>query len=203
MDAFCEALSSRRLENSKARSFFPRGSVDAIVTLECIKAILCEFHVCELQLVEELAINIKRNKTTVFTILTSIRRTEHILDFVYTDQYADEPAHADHRLPLNLSSLEYILQPPSSNVVAREFFDKQWEFIAPVFSRNTLARRLDRYTVLPFLIEEVLDSGGFGVVHKVTIHDAHRNFSEGSGKEWSVWSPRFTILWRSISPERQ
>jgi hypothetical protein len=189
MDAFLEALTSRRLENSRAKTFFPHGSIDTIVTLDCIKAILRELHICELQLVEELATNIRRNKTIVFPILTSIRRTEHILDFVYTDQYADEPAHADHKLPLSLPSLEHILQPPLSNVVAREFFDKQWEFVAPVFLRNALARRLERYTVLPFLAEEVLDKGGFGVVHKVSIHGAHQNFSEGPVTEWKVWFP--------------
>ena len=74
--------------------------------------------------------------------------------------------HLDHRLPFSVEHLKKIL--PIS--VAEEFHEKQWEFVAPTFSRNTLPRCLEEDVVLPIVQEILIGHGGFGTVYRTLLH---------------------------------
>lgn len=148
-----------------------------------MRSVLQEIDI-EPQYIDELAHNVVHSKSVIFGVLVCIRQVRHILSFVGTDSYGDEPSHSDHKIPFSLENLIRVLP----TTVAREFFEKQWEFVAPVFSKNILHRRLERQTILPFLDEEPLDQGGFGLVNRITIHGAHQKFSNSN--QWAVRSQK-------------
>jgi hypothetical protein len=56
------------------------------------------------------------------------------------------------------------------------FYEKQWEFTAPIFAPFVLRRSLEYETILPFIKEEKLGSGGFGDVYLLDIDPGHQVF---------------------------
>lgn len=54
------------------------------------------------------------------------------------------------------------------------FCDKQWAFLAPVFSEKRLNLQLNDDDILPFTCQDNdVKSGAFGEVHQVTVHPSH------------------------------
>ena len=80
----------------------------------------------------------------------------------------------DGKLPLELARLTTILGDSS---VAFDFFERQWEFITPVFSRTLLPRTFPGQTILPIMGQEVRGEGSFGVVSKLDIHPDNERFA--------------------------
>ncbi|KAI0432193.1 hypothetical protein F5Y09DRAFT_160880 [Xylaria sp. FL1042] len=67
------------------------------------------------------------------------------------------------------------------------FSDFQWRYLSPIFRGAESEYHLDRRHVLPFIEKDRqgTKAGAFSIVHKVTIHEAHRDhaFSEVAVKE--------------------
>ncbi|KAK4443014.1 HET-domain-containing protein [Podospora aff. communis PSN243] len=63
---------------------------------------------------------------------------------------------------------------PWSGIMIRNFIEKQWTVIAPVFTDQNLRHKLDEGCVLP-IVEKVggLEEGAFGEVMQVAIHERH------------------------------
>ena len=98
-----------------------------------------------------------------------------ILNFMRKDQMLQ--TSLDGRLPFSLDDLNRILQDKN---LAHEFDRGQWEVLSPLFSPDRSHRELEAKTILPFIREEPIPSakGGFGIVSKVTLHQAHHCFDQ-------------------------
>ena len=88
----------------------------------------------------------------------------------------DKHDELDAKLPLAERRLEEIL---GDAILASEFFEKQWEFITPVFSRTLLPRVFESETILPFLAQEFNGRGNFGDVFRYDIHLENQRFARG------------------------
>lgn len=53
------------------------------------------------------------------------------------------------------------------------FYDKQWEFCAPIFMRGIMPRVLESPAILPFINDVFLDKEGYGFARKIMIHPRH------------------------------
>ena len=114
----------------------------------------------------------------VLSILLIIRREDLLVHFLETDNLQSNPL--DSRLPLDLSTLIAILPDGlDSEISAKEFYDKQWEFVAPIFTPGLTHRTFSDMTILPFLWTKALRTweGGFGMLEEVTLHGLHHRFS--------------------------
>ncbi|KAF8424186.1 kinase-like domain-containing protein [Tirmania nivea] len=61
-----------------------------------------------------------------------------------------------------------------ANEVPSEFFIVQYEYLAPLFTKNQIQRRLPDQIILPFIKDSRIDSGGFGTIHKVSLSSKHQ-----------------------------
>ena len=104
----------------------------------------------------------------VFAILVVIRKVQCISKFIEHDQFQDPGTNGlDSRLPFSENTIESFLG-------ITRFFEVQWEFVVPIFFPRSIHRSLHADTVLPYIQEEELSEGGFGVIYKVTLHSSHQ-----------------------------
>ena len=179
MDALRAKIRALRCQNTERRHFIPQEALYSVLTPENVRIVL-EDESIEKQQLEELAQNITQGKRAIFGILVCIRKVRSILKFVEIDRFQHESLHLDHKLPFSMEDLGRMF----SYSVAVEFHEQQWEFIAPIFSRNTFPRYLEDDIILPILQEDMVGWGGFGVIHKILLHDAQQHFSYTP--EWTV-----------------
>jgi hypothetical protein len=97
-----------------------------------------------------------------------MREEPLIVNFLRRDQLLR--TRLDEKLPRQVDELVVILK---SKAIAEEFYEFQWQFLAPVFSELKVHRLLHEETILPFLAEEYLGQGGFGKVYRTRIHESH------------------------------
>lgn len=168
MASLKEEIQSLRCESSDRRSsFVPEGALDNIITIEKIKSALRSAKAQLDREQETLELILKGGKKT-FAILVSIYRTERIVDFIETDQL--QASKIDSKLPYSSrADLGRIL--PKAD--AAEFFEKQWEFTAPIFRRRAGHRCLHERAIFPFLESSVQGEGSFGNIYKVELHNSH------------------------------
>lgn len=138
--------------------FVPHRSILALLSPETISTALYSTATSPLH-IPSLTQHIIAGGRKVFAILVLLKSEEaQIEQFIKHDQLA--PTSLDSRLPFTLEALETIV--PN---IAGEFFEKQWEFCAPIFSKGVLHRELHNSIHLPFVSEKNIDSGGFGDVY--------------------------------------
>ena len=122
---------------------------------------------------EEAVQTILAGARKTFAILVIIHQVSRITAFMNRDQLLTSTI--DDKLPFSLSQLQEIMRHD-----ADEFYEKQWEFIAPVFSRMRAHRLLDDDTILPFTNSTLLGVGGFGRVYETIIHPQHLGIPSSS-----------------------
>ena len=61
-----------------------------------------------------------------------------------------------------------------ANEVPSEFFIVQYEYLAPLFTKNQIQKRLPDQFPLPFLKESQIYSGGYGTIYKVSLSSKHQ-----------------------------
>ena len=145
----------------------PEGALDTIITVNKIKSALRDAKIRPDRVIETLDLIARGGKKT-FAILVSIYRIERIVDFIEIDQLQE--CNIDAKLPYgSRTDLERIL--PEAD--AAEFYEKQWEFTAPIFKRRAGHRCLHERTVFPFLESSVQGEGNFGYVWKIEVHPCH------------------------------
>ena len=114
-------------------------------------------------------------KMFAIVVLMQYHPVRLILKFMRKDQMLQ--TSLDARLPFSLNDLNRILQDKS---LAHEFDRGQWEVLSPLFRPDRSHRELEAKTILPFVREEPIPGakGGFGIVSKVTLHEAHHCFDQ-------------------------
>ena len=168
MEALREDIQSLRGETADRRSsFVPEGALDSIITTASIRAALRDSK-SQLHRENEAIELINNGGKKTFAILVTIYKADRIISFIQSDQL--QTANLDSRLPFNAKTdLERIL----SRTDAADFFDKQWEFTAPVFRRRAGHRCLHERTVFPFMESWIQPEGGFGNIFKIELHHRH------------------------------
>lgn len=159
--------------------FVPEYEINNVLSKEAIREVVAEFTPTYHS--EEVVDFIVHDARKVFGVLILIYSIGHIHHFIRNDQF--QTRHIDDLLPFTEIRLKEILD---DEYVAGMFYDKQWEFCVPIFSRRIMPRALARRTILPYLEESQLAVGGLGTVHKVRIHPSHRPQTFGDGTEVSV-----------------
>lgn len=147
------------------RYFAPLGRLRSCLDKESVCAALREAGL-EFQEIARTAEVIVHGGQKTFAILLTIHEESAISDFIAWDQM--QCYSLDYRLPVQKASIAFLL--PDT---AERFYEEQWTFVAPVFSRNFHHRNLDRLTIMPFIRSESLGEGAFGTVYEVELHPQH------------------------------
>ncbi|KAK0707838.1 kinase-like domain-containing protein [Lasiosphaeris hirsuta] len=111
----------------------------------------------------------------IFAILVLLNKPEAITNFLSSEVY-------DGSLPLSLDDIKKTWR----GGAPEDFERVQWQLLAPFFATSASGSshhyQLDDGDILPFVRDHDASatptvSGGFGVVQRVKIHEAHRDFS--------------------------
>jgi hypothetical protein len=180
MDKLRTQIIGSREENVEGRLFFPYRAINELMKPDVILGVLREWNIPTPQL-HEAAGSIARGALRTFAILVVIRSIRSILIFLKNDQF--DYARLDQKLPLSRETLLALLP----NDIADEFFEKQWEFAVPVFSKQILPRYLQTKTILPILEEKEVGKGGFGTVYEISLHPSHQNFGNTAVQNVGTW----------------
>lgn len=160
------------------RKYLPAGSIDKLVTVESIVKELDDKDVLgpgDLDL--ETDTNKRRlvdfilaeAKVVFATTVVSMPNGSNLKVVMQT--FMDR-GRVDDELPFTREDLRPILK---SKAFINDFFEKQWGFLAPVFSPPRFEFNLATNVILPFVIKDrrTVRKGSFGEVFEVKVHKAH------------------------------
>ena len=171
MEHLREQLLGLRVENNASRYFVPNGELEKITTKDMVRTIIRSCNLDECDRPEILDV-IFTGAQKILGILILIDKPHLITKFIEKDNY--RASQLDSWLPLSKSTLEPIIHKST-----QDFWEKQWEFLAPTFSNQQVHRSLDKEIILPFISKEYIDEGGFGDVYKIEVHPSHVSGSSG------------------------
>jgi hypothetical protein len=188
MEALSRELHMVRRENPSTNHFFtPSHLVRDALKPGLVRQSLLDCAV-ESHQVDEATQIIIEGAWNVYAILVMIRKPQYILAFINDDNL--QRASIDDKLPLDLEKLKKVLEDP---VTAEEFYDRQWGFTAPLFSKSVFIRSLPEKFVLPFLAEAELGEGSFGKVYKIQVEHSFQRFGCEPYYEVSLSTERFAL----------
>lgn len=180
-----EKIQSLRVRNIDSKHFIPAESLNPILNNQVVNEVVMDCDVKQYRQ-SEVANLIVRGGRRTFAILIMIRRESLILRFVEKDEL--QGAWLDSKLPFSLPALKSIL----SDTDAIDFYDKQWEFVSPIFSPSKGHRELHDDTVLPFSGEpRRRGDGGFGFVAEIDVHPKHTTFAKANDNKVGFLRMRF------------
>lgn len=162
----------RRIANTDLR-FIPHRPLIRLLTNDAISAALHRTNLSELHRLQipSIAQRITSGGRKVFAILVFLKDEEAmIVQFFKHDQLVPTPL--DSRLPFSQEELTNIVPD-----IASEFFERQWEFCAPIFSKGVLHRELHDSIHLPFVSEKSYGAGGFGDVYWFKLDKEQQTFA--------------------------
>lgn len=135
MEALSRALYTIRRENPTTNHYFtPSHLVRDALKPELVCQSLFECAV-ETHLVDEATQVIIEGAWNVYAILIMIRKLRYILAFIKDDHL--QRSTIDDKLLLDLEKLRKVFKDP---ITATEFYDQQWGFTAPLFSKSVFIR---------------------------------------------------------------
>ncbi|KAK6352409.1 hypothetical protein TWF730_009236 [Orbilia blumenaviensis] len=179
--------------NGGKRRFMPFQLFRSVLTPEKIEASILDIEGFNMEFFEKNDVIkwVTSHGRRIFGILVLLGGKEHfITKFIGRDFQGTK---FDEKLPFSIAELEDI-----APEIAEEFYERQWEFVSPVWSKNAMHRELPSDVRLPFTKNERLGQGGFGVVYEITLHPQHQRmalFPENKGqkivrKEFKSAAPR-------------
>lgn len=166
------------IENSDGKRFLPDSKLFEVLEEEDINLEQCllEGEVQEVDR-EEVLLSIRDGAQKLFAILVLMQGhpVKLMLNFMRRDQMLQ--TSLDARLPFSIKDLRLILK---DKTLASHFDRWQWEVLSPLFKADRTHRELKKNTILPFIHEEPIPNakGGYGIVTKVTLHEAHHCFTQ-------------------------
>ncbi|TKA75025.1 hypothetical protein B0A55_04796 [Friedmanniomyces simplex] len=166
-----------RVENADARKFVPENALVDVITRETIRPVVSARF--PLDSAQEVTNTVLKGGRKIFSILVTLDNVGCIQHFIKRDQLQARPI--DSLLPFTEIDLRDILK---DEYIADCFYEAQWGFCAPVFTRKTIPRTFDRHVVLPFLRKEWIAAGAYGAVYKIDIHPDHRPVNSDTATEF-------------------
>ena len=170
MASLRDSIQSLRCQSAEPRLYFvPAGALNQVLTIENVRSAYRHSKIQPHREKEVVDLIIHGGRRT-FAILITIYKSDRIIAFIEKDEL--QRAKIDAKLPFSVTYLKTVLSEHEAN----DFFDKQWEFTAPVFIRRAGHRLLSERTIFPFLplsSKEKPREGYFGTVFKVKVHQGH------------------------------
>lgn len=168
MESLRDSILSLRCESSDRRSsFVPEEALDKTITTAAIRAALRDSGAQPHREPENIE-SISQGGKKTFAILICIYKAARIVNFIENEQL--QRTGIDSKLPYgSKADLERTLP----KIDAVDFFEKQWEFTAPIFQRRSGHRCLYERTIFPFVESKFHDEGSFGNVYKEKLHRSH------------------------------
>lgn len=182
----------------KSKRFMPGGALDDVIKIDFILAAMDVRQSNEQ--INSLVEYVLKNAKKLFSISAYVGLVQEDLQIAM--ELFKDAAFDDSKLPIGRTQssspapnasvpnptftadaahriLSMLHQPNKTRVwrqmkTAREFFDKQWMFLAPVFSTDKPARDVSALSILPFTKKQPKpNKGSFGQVFKCQIHTDH------------------------------
>jgi len=165
MSQLKDLLIASLLKTADNRFFMPNQVLKSLMTESNIKKTLLESGInpedIPSALVEAMGPGMK-----CFAILVRIGHPSLFVQFI-------ENGVLDQYLPIDKTGhgvfAEFV-----ANEVPPEFLIVQYEYLAPLFTKNQIHRRLPDQILLPFLEDSPIGSGGFGTIYKVSLSSRHQ-----------------------------
>jgi hypothetical protein len=169
MDNLLEKIEELRFtnKNCEGRFFVPEVELASLMLDSVVRTCLIELGLPRYQH-EELVADIVKGARRCFAILLLMNHGSSIVRFFGDDSL--QRARPDDRLPFHQGALAKIFGVKPDNLKVRRFEEKQWDFAIPIFSRLLLTRDLEAEIILPFVLEERIGEGAFGIAYRTTIH---------------------------------
>jgi hypothetical protein len=147
--------------------FIPQKLLYKLLTRDIVSTTLSQSGISAIH-IDNLTETILKGGQKLFAILVLLKGEEtRILEFVKHDQHSALPL--DSRLPFSLETLTTIVPD-----IAVEFYETQWDLLAPVFTKGVLHRELHDLIRLPFVRSEHVGEGGFGDVYRIELEAHHQ-----------------------------
>lgn len=156
-----------RRENADHRQFIPQLPLREVFSKDAIWKALHDSGIKRYQL-DEMVDRILKDGIKIFAILVLTHQAG------LTPRFIEEAEFHDQRLPFSLEILEKQLSLPS----AKDFYEKQWELIAPTFYRGTIHKSLNSRFILPFVLDQRIGSGAFGTVYEIELDHDHQQLDD-------------------------
>ncbi|KAG8534313.1 uncharacterized protein KY384_001157 [Bacidia gigantensis] len=186
-------IQAKRYPSSDRRfSFVPEGVLESLFTVDKIRSAL-RHSKTQRDREYECIKSIQQGGKKTFAILVLIQRAHQIINFIENEQL--QGSELDAKLPYSSkAALESILPKPD----AEDFYEKQWEFTAPIFRRKTGHRCLDERTIFPFIETTSREGGGFGAIYQEKLHHSH-----STADLWTQKRPDHTIVRKELKASHQ
>lgn len=172
MDHLQKAIQQLRRKNYQSRYFVPRKALLNLLQREVVMAALKDK--IPPRYLGDVTDSVYRNGLLTFAILGVINGLEYITKLIEQDQL--QRGQLDYKLPYDEGYLQGII----GDFHSEQFVERQWEFIAPVFSPFVVQRHLADDMILPFMKEKRIGRGSFGLVYHVTIDADHQEWDNPS-----------------------
>ncbi len=177
MEATVDDLRARILDirqtNYDFRPFVPQNDLYRLLTLPVVSSTLKNSGVDKSRL-SDLAQSVYQGARKVFAVLVILKQVQYTLDLVGHDQFRD----LDQQLPFDQDEIQRKVVQGS---IASDFYDQQWQFLAPVFSKRLLPHELVIRTPLPITERVKIGSGSFEEAYKIRIHTSHHELGKAEG----------------------
>lgn len=152
------------------------------VTEECIQdGLIEEYHR------DEMIQAVLFDGLRIFGILSLLGKEMLLPSFARADKFINKSL--DAKLPYEEIDLRAIV-----GDVYRQFYDLQWQFLAPIFERNSILRDLNKESTLPFLSMQKMAEGGFSNVYRLKLLGSHQRLVDGNPTEVSSALSHFAIF---------
>ncbi|KAI8268068.1 hypothetical protein K4K58_006158 [Colletotrichum sp. SAR11_239] len=179
--------------DSRRREFLPEGYIDKVISRSAIQDELFfgkKLDSDNKSLIDFIHDHAKKVFATAYCALGSnagsslLDTMDYFRRLNFTDgalpindiQKADETRKAKTKLPFPFDfSDDSRLQSVWRRMPVRSFYQHQWKFLAPVFSREKFHHTLHPDAILPFIWKGIVTKEGrFSKVHQVKIHKGHQ-----------------------------
>lgn len=168
-------MGKRMSDGSRWSPFLPEGTLKDTETLRLIDKELERLFDYDKTLFASLRTYVHTKATTAFAILSRTNEGRAI-NVLKAAEYNDDDLPVDG----NYFAKEAFANADNdvwSYDTAQDFCENQWEFMAPVFSKDGKHLELECATRLPYIDVYTTVESSYGKVHQVKIHPRHHNFS--------------------------
>lgn len=166
MDQLRSDIRSLRRQNAAKHRYIPETLFFKLITKDAIFQSLATLPPYHREEITQRVFEHGRKIFGTLILISIVGIAEMLSKFIEADQLEDA------RLPFSNDVLRKNIH--LSEMEGADFYEQQWELIAPKFRRGTLNRPLAGDTVLPFTKETWIGKGSFGIVYEVVLDPDHQ-----------------------------
>lgn len=150
------------------RKFVPRQALYELLTRDVVFDAIDKQEAIEWYHKDKFTDWIMRGGRRIFAILVVMKNEESSISyFISHDSFKETPL--DEQLPFSVEVLNSI-----NREIASDFYDRQWEFVSPILSKNVIHRILPCEVRMPFIHNRQIGQGAFGKIFEIRLHPDHQ-----------------------------